>query len=196
VGKADWNHNIQYYDLVLGSIPLRCRRALDVGCGTGLLARRLAVCCDDVVAIDSDRDVIALARASNTSDARVTFVEGDIMNYQFNDSFDLITAVAALHHIPLSPGLTRLRSLLNTDGVLVVVGLYRSHTFLDYAWAAAGFITSWILGSVRGHADVAAPLQNPRETLAEIRSACDRVLPGYILRRHVLFRYSVTWRKS
>src|ERR1035438_1423379 len=34
-----WNHNIHYHDVVLRSVPPRCRRALDVGCGQGLLAR-------------------------------------------------------------------------------------------------------------------------------------------------------------
>jgi enterochelin esterase-like enzyme len=37
-----WNHNIQYHDVVLRSIPRRAARALDVGCGQGLLAQQLA----------------------------------------------------------------------------------------------------------------------------------------------------------
>ena len=92
--------------------------------------------------------------------------------------------------------LARFRDLLRTDGVLAVVGLYRVQTIEDYAWAAAAFPTSWMLRSVRRHTDVAAPVRDPKETLHEIRGACDSLLPGSLLRRRLLFRYSITWRKS
>jgi hypothetical protein len=111
------------------------------------------------------------------------------------DSFDLITAVATLHHLPLRPALTRFRSLLRSGGVLAIIGLYRAQTLSDYALAASAFPLSWILRWLRGHTDVEAPVQNPRETLWEIRSACDSLLPGAVLRRHLLFRYSLFWRK-
>ena len=32
-------------------------------------------------------------------------------------------------------------------------------------------------------------------TLAEVRRVCGRVLPGASVRRHLLWRYSVVWRK-
>jgi 2-polyprenyl-3-methyl-5-hydroxy-6-metoxy-1,4-benzoquinol methylase len=37
-----WNHNTHYHDIVLRNVPRGCGEALDVGCGDGLLARRLA----------------------------------------------------------------------------------------------------------------------------------------------------------
>lgn len=37
-----WNHNTHYHRLVLDAMPDPCEAALDVGCGEGLLARRLA----------------------------------------------------------------------------------------------------------------------------------------------------------
>ena len=37
-----WNHNVHYYRLVLAAVPPGCERALDVGCGEGMLARQLA----------------------------------------------------------------------------------------------------------------------------------------------------------
>jgi SAM-dependent methyltransferase len=118
------------------------------------------------------------------------------MTYPFgDDSFDLITAVATLHHLPLRPALARFRSLLRSGGVLAVVGLYRVHGIQDFGWAAAAKPTSWVLHRMRGRAEVQAPLQEPRETLRQIRVACDAVLPGNAFRRHLLFRYSLVWRK-
>jgi len=196
MNAGPWNHNIHYHDLVLRSIPPGARRALDVGCGAGPLARRLAEHCEEVVAIDADNSALSRARTGSPAEAAITFIEGDVMTHPFlDDSFDFITAVAVLHHLPLKPALKRFQSLLRVGGVLVVVGLYRPHTLEDYAWAAAAFPTSWILRRVHRFADVAAPVQEPAETLQEIRSASEFLLPGSLFRRHLLFRYSLTWRK-
>jgi SAM-dependent methyltransferase len=195
--RRPWNHNIHYYGLVLTAAPPGCRRALDVGCGQGLLARRLAQRCQEVIAIDMDHDVISRARVGDGLEERIKFVEGDVMTYPFSDkSFELITAVATLHHFPLRPALQRFRQLLIPGGVLAIIGLYRGETFSDRVLAAAAFPVSWMFRSFRGYADVGAPVQDPTETLREIRSACDRFLPGASLRRHLLFRYSLIWRKS
>jgi ubiquinone/menaquinone biosynthesis C-methylase UbiE len=191
-----WNHNIHYHDIVLRAIPPNCRRALDVGCGQGLLARQLARHCQEVIAIDSDRDTLLRARSARDPQPRIAFVEGDAMSHPFPDaSFDLITVVAALHHLPLQPALLRFRNLLRSGGVLAVVGLYRAHSIQDYAWAAAALPASWIFRCLHRRAEVEAPLQEPKETLHEIRAACDAILPGGTFRRRPLFRYSFVWPK-
>ena len=56
-----WNHNIHYHRVVLAAAPGSCRRALDVGCGEGLLTRRLRARSEVVVGLDRDRRSIALA---------------------------------------------------------------------------------------------------------------------------------------
>lgn len=191
-----WNHNIQYHSVVMQAVPPGCRRALDVGCGQGLLARQLASRCCEVIAIDNDHDALARARIDGGWDPRITFVEDDVMTHAFAPgNFDLIAAVATLHHLPLLAALARFRNLLRPGGVLAVVGLYRGETLGDMAFAATAFPMSWMLRCLRGHADVGAPVQNPRETLRAIRAACDELLPGTTIRRHLLFRYSLVWRK-
>ena len=192
-----WSHNMNYYDFVLRCVVPGCQRVLDVGCGQGLLARRLAQCCKEVIAIDVDHDVIFRARASSSSDSSIRFVKVDVMTYPFPDeSFDLVTLVATIHHLQLRPALIRLRKLLKPGGVLAIVGLYRGETLTALTVAAAAFPVSWIFLLVRGYADVGAPVQEPRETLAEIRRECDLLLPGATLRRRLLFRYSLIWRKA
>ena len=147
MAKAAWNHNIHYHDVVLRSVPSNCRQALEVGCGQGLLARQLARQCEQIVAIDVDHDALACARATSASEARIEFVEGDVMTYSFSDgSFDLVTAVATLHHLPLKPALERFRSLLRSGGVLALVGLYRPNAFGDYAFGCGRFSGELDLG--------------------------------------------------
>ena len=194
--RDDWNHNIHYQDVILRAVPSNCRSALDVGCGDGLLARQLARHCEHVTGIDLDRESLSRGRVRGDSAGRITFVEGDVMTHPFCDeSFDLISVVATLHHLPLATALSRFRSLLRSGGVLGVIGLYRIHTAQDYAYAALGKPASWILRRFRPYADVRAPMQEPRETLEKIRASCGALLPGYRFRRHLLFRYSVVWRK-
>jgi SAM-dependent methyltransferase len=143
-----------------------------------------------------DRAAISQARAGCGEEGRVRFVEGDVMTYPFpDDDFDLIAAVATLHHLQLRPALARFRKLLRPGGVLAVIGLYRGETLADRAFAATAFPVSWGLRLIRGYAEVGAPVQDPTETLREIRSACNVLLPGASLKRQLLFRYSLRWRK-
>jgi ubiquinone/menaquinone biosynthesis C-methylase UbiE len=149
-----------------------------------------------VIAIDADHDTLERGRMATTAETRVTFVEGDVMTYPFTDnSFDFIAAIATLHHLPLGPALTRFQSLLKSGGVLGVIGLYRARTAKDFAFAAAALPTSWTMRWLRDYKDVEASLQEPKETLHQIRTACDATLHGGTIRRHLLFRYSLVWRK-
>ena len=191
-----WNRNIHYHRLVLQAVPGDCRRALDVGCGTGSLARRLAERCGEVVAIDAHAGTLAQARATIGSGSPITFVRGDVLTHAFDDgSFDFISAVAVLHHLPLEAALERLKRLLRPGGVVVIIGLYRIETLEDYAWMAAGMVTSLALRCVRRYTAVSAPTKDPVESLEEIRCVCDVVLPGCVLRRELLLRYSLVWQK-
>jgi ubiquinone/menaquinone biosynthesis C-methylase UbiE len=193
---SPWNHNIHYHGVVLRSIPPNSKRALDVGCGQGLLTRRLAENCEKVIGIDIDRNTLISAEAAGNSEQRVVFIEGDVMTYPFPEgSFDLITAVATLHHLPLRPALARFQKLLKPGGMLAVIGLYRQHDIEDYLWAAIALPTSRILRCLRPHQNVTAPMQNPSETFQEIRAVCNGMLPGATMRRRLLFRYSLLWRK-
>ncbi len=194
--RRPWNHNIHYYDIVLRSVPPVCQRALDVGCGTGFLARRLAYWSERVVGIDVNLEMLSQARTFPDLDSRIQFVEGDVMKHPFSpDSFDFITAVATLHHFPLRPALARFRDLLRPGGVLAVIGLYRHRTVADFALDTVAFPTSWILRAVHGYSDPSTRKQRPRETLREIRDASEALLPGAVIRRLLLFRYFLIWRK-
>jgi 2-polyprenyl-3-methyl-5-hydroxy-6-metoxy-1,4-benzoquinol methylase len=191
-----WNRNNHYHGLVLKAIPESCRRALDVGCGTGLLARRLAEHCEEVVGIDVHAATLSHAIAATGRDSRVSFVKGDVMTHALEPaSFDTVTAIATLHHLPLEPALLRFRELLRPDGVLVVIGLYRLRTPADFAFGVAGKLAGWWLRWRNDYEEVAAPIHEPEETLCEIQAAVRELLPGAVVNRLLLFRDSLIWRK-
>ncbi len=151
-----------------------------------------------MTAIDTDRGCLARAAAATDAElkARITYVRGDVMTYPLPEqSFDLIAAVATLHHLPLRPALDRCRALLKPGGVLAIVGLYRLSTARDYMGALAATPISWAMRAARQYAEVAAPMQEPRDTLSHIRLACEAAIPGARIRQRLLFRYTVVWRK-
>lgn len=188
-----WNHNIHYYDLVLRCMPKDCTHALDVGCGDGELTRRLATVCDQVVGID----LVTVPRAAaEQTGKQPRLLEGDVMTFPFPaSSFDFITAVASLHHLPLRPALVRLRELLAPGGVLVVIGLYRPVTLQDWGWTAIGRVASVWFRGFREYRQVEAPQCEPCVALSEIRAAVRELLPRAELKRRLLFRYSIVWAK-
>jgi ubiquinone/menaquinone biosynthesis C-methylase UbiE len=185
-----WNHNIHYHGVVLRSIPPNCAKALDVGCGCGQVAREISRHCAEVTAIDIDRDSIAQATSRPTT---VNFLQADVMTADLPPaSFDFISAVATLHHLPLRPALTRLQNLLRPGGTLAVIGLYRQNTIMDSVNAAIALPISRVLRLFNGYEEMGAPMQPPKETLTEIRNAAPI---GASVRRLLLFRYSLIWRK-
>ncbi|NOX28860.1 MAG: class I SAM-dependent methyltransferase [Actinobacteria bacterium] len=116
-----WNRNTHYHPLLLALTP--AKRALDVGCGTGLLTRQLAPLAENVVGVDLHGPSIDEARAS-TNAANVTYEQGDVLTHPFDqECFDLIVSVAAVHHFGAAQGLRRFVSLLKPGGRLGIVGI-------------------------------------------------------------------------
>src|SRR5579884_3532964 len=98
-------------------MPSACRRALDVGCGEGRLTRELRRMVPEVIGIDRDPASIAVARAAAAADD-IRYIEADALSYDLEpESFDLVTAVASLHHMDAEIALRRLASLVRSGGV-------------------------------------------------------------------------------
>ncbi|MDP9067988.1 MAG: class I SAM-dependent methyltransferase [Actinomycetota bacterium] len=195
-----WDHNIHYHRFLLQQIPPGAQRALDVGCGSGLFATRVAEKVPEVVAIDRDADMISTARSA-PGGAVVQYFEADLLEADLPvGAFDFVSCLSALHHMPLRPGLERLGSLLAPHGVLAVLGLYKLATAFDYAYAAVTGLLDLPVGVVRHHTQ--APLRRSggvvadwHDTLREIRTAADAILPCSKVRRHMYDRYTLLYRK-
>jgi SAM-dependent methyltransferase len=190
-----WNHNTHYYPLVLAAVPDGCGRALDVGCGEGLLTRELAVRVPEVVGIDNDEPSIALARWQ-VPEGRAEYVLGDFLEYPFPvASFGLISCVAALHHMDPAAALTRMAELLAPGGILVVSGVARPAP-RDLPLDLAAVVANLGYRAARGYWDHPSPVVwPPPHTYREIQALAGDLLPGVRYRRHLLWRYSLTWTK-
>lgn len=193
--RLRWDHNAWYRRWLLRQLPSRAGSALDVGCGLGDLARSLNA--DEVTAIDASARMIE--RASATSE-RVRWIHGDVLTHDLG-RYDVVTAEASLHHLPLREGLTRLAELTEPGGLLVVIGLYLTATRADRAMelvtlpanAAVGLVKALNGTGGKPH-DSEMPMVMTAPTLPEIRAAAAEITPGARVRRHLFWRYSLVWR--
>jgi 2-polyprenyl-3-methyl-5-hydroxy-6-metoxy-1,4-benzoquinol methylase len=192
--RQRWNHNIHYHPRILQAVPSGAERALDIGCGEGMLARELRRVVPEVTGIDLDTPSLELARESGDD---IEYVHGDFLQYPFEPaSYDVVASVATLHHVDAREGLLRMCELLRPGGVLVVVGLARETLPRDLPFALAGVTAGWAHRAIKGHWQHPSPtVWPPPVTFQEMRSLASDVLPGSTYRRHLLFRYSITWRK-
>jgi ubiquinone/menaquinone biosynthesis C-methylase UbiE len=190
-----WNHNVHYQPVILSAVPPGCGAALDVGCGDGLLAGRLAERCAEVTGIDRDPRMIALARAQQPQ-PRITFIEADFLAHDFQSaSFDFVCANTSLHHMDFAAALTAMARLLRPGGRLAVVGLGADKSVMDRLAGAPGVPAALFYRAIYRKGGSGAPITDPEMSWRQVRAEAARLLPGVRYRRHLLFRYSLRWRK-
>jgi 2-polyprenyl-3-methyl-5-hydroxy-6-metoxy-1,4-benzoquinol methylase len=190
-----WNHNAAYHPWLVAIAREHRGDVLDVGCGDGLLAQRLAPVSRSVTGIDPDTAAIARATDRLASHRHVTVAQRDFQNFQAGEQrFDLITFVASLHHMDLRASLIKARDLLTPTGEIAVVGCAANKTVRDWVWSAmcvpAARFGSWLHSETR---NIGVVVTDPQEGLDDIRRTVDDVLPGASVRRALYYRYLLRW---
>jgi SAM-dependent methyltransferase len=193
---AGWNHNSHYHRTLLKQVPVGCLRALDVGCGQGEFARRLASRAARVDAIDLDEGVIRHARGQSAALPNVSFIVGDFLTYPVDaEAYDFVAALASLHHMPFEPALTKMARAVRPGGVLVVLGVWPPRTWRDRIMSGAAVVANRWYQLVFGPDRMTAPTTIPTMRLDEVRTRTGDLLPGARVRRRLLWRYTIVWTR-
>jgi SAM-dependent methyltransferase len=204
--ESKWDHNAHYHDLLLRQLPARCNEALEIGCGTGAFARRLAGRAAHVTALDLAPAMIDAARQRSAGFKNIDFLAADALAWHYPpEGYDCIVSIATFHHLPLEEILPRLRAALRPGGVLLVLDLYAAENWIDLLVGALAVVVNPVFrllktGSLRDPEPVRRFWQEHGRldhypTLGGLRRTCADLLPGARLRRLFFFRYLLTWRK-
>jgi hypothetical protein len=128
---------------------------------------------------------------------RPDLIEGDFLGQPFDENdIDLVSFVASMHHMDFTAAPTKAVSLPRPSGRLVVVGLARTVTPID--WLISGLCLPLTrLSNLRR--DRSGPtgmlVADPTLSWRQVKQqACD-LLPGVRHRHHLLYRYSLRWTK-
>lgn len=202
-----WDHNSHYHDFLARHIPAPCREALDIGCGTGAFSSLLAKTSERVLALDLSPNMIGLARERSAQFPNIEFEVADVLTRELPaETFDCIATIATLHHLPVEELLPKLKRALKAGGVLLILDLFQAEGLSDAVMSTLAVPLSLGLRLVK-HGRLLPPREVRRAwdehgrhdsylTLAQVREVCAQMLPGAVLTRHLLWRYSVIWKKG
>ena len=205
----DWDHNAYYHRLLLGQLPRRCQCVLDVGCGCGSFAAKVAQRSERVDAVD--RSPAMIERAKRHMPNNVNCVLADVLVDGLpGKDYDAIVSISALHHMPLRKALPMLADALRPGGVLAAVALPRLDprrelpieivAAVGHHLLGAVFFVKRLLGSEGGfqkdpdHPAMPVVMDAPLTT-REVADAAAALLPDVRVHRLVFWRYLLIWRK-
>jgi len=208
-----WTQNNHHHKFLLRHVPSGCQNALEVGCGTGAFARHLAERARHVVALDLSPEMIRVARSRSKELPNIEFHVADATSWDFPAAhFHCVATIATLHHLPLHEMMVKLKDAVDLGGVLIVLDLFEQERNLS---TVAGLVDTFLNIVAMGVSVSLRLIHNgrlkpPREVraawaaheqhdsypkMSEIRALCAEILPGAKIRRHLLWRYSIVWRK-
>ena len=201
-----WTANNHYHDSLLKHVPRRCENALEIGCGTGTFARRLAKRCHSVVAIDVSPEMVRVARTRSEQFGNLEFLLADAMRWEFPQAqFDFICSIATLHHLEQRQLLMEARAALKPSGVLAVLDLVQSSGLRERTLDVVGFGVSAGLRLIHN-----GRLQPPKAvrkaweqhgkhdhylTIDQVRALAHEILPGSTVNRCLFWRYMLVYEK-
>ncbi|GAA3655062.1 class I SAM-dependent methyltransferase [Nonomuraea antimicrobica] len=188
-----FDHNDHYHRRLLRLVPPGAKTALDVGCGTGRFARRLAALGLEVDAVDPAEEVIEAAAPAQG----VRYRHADITRMELGAGrYSYISCLASLHHVPFDT-VTRLRDALAPGGVLAVLGCYPETTATDYAWSLVAVPVNAVarVATAGRGTPSPAPVRRPEMPLDEIRRQAAVLLPGATVSRLLFWRYLLAYRR-
>jgi ubiquinone/menaquinone biosynthesis C-methylase UbiE len=197
-----WDHNSHYHRFLLRHVPQPCQRALEVGCGSGAFARLLATRYEQMLALDVSPQMIRLAQVRSQQHPHITFHVADALSWEFpSNHSDCIVSIATLHHLPLMEMLIKMKHALRMNGILLILDLYQESftgSFTSLAAIPINLMLKYLnTGHMKGPPEVRAAWaeHDTYLNLSELRQRCQMLLPGVKIRKHLLWRYSLVWKK-
>jgi len=125
VSVPDWPGEIAFYRELAAAVKARGGSVLEIACGTGRVAIRLAQDGVNVVGLDRSATMLAAARQKSAQLPNMRWIEGDMRSFELGEEFELVIIPAHSFQHMNSPEdqvacLERVRQHLTPDGRLVM----------------------------------------------------------------------------
>lgn len=126
----DYDEEYRFYDDLLRRN--RCQKILEVGCGSGMLARRFLANGYDYTGLDVAEEMLVIARVETQQDV---FVQSDMRDLRFSNEFDAVLITGrSLAYVTDNKGiidtLTGIHNALKEKG-LFVFGIFEANAIFD-----------------------------------------------------------------
>ncbi len=106
-------------ELIIAGARLEAgKRALEIGCGTGLFTRYFAETGAEIVAVDVAPELLEKARQRDLPAGRVTLLVRRFEDCEVEGPFDAVVGSSVLHHLELDESLARIHDLLKPGGFM------------------------------------------------------------------------------
>ncbi|NCD10723.1 MAG: class I SAM-dependent methyltransferase [Negativicutes bacterium] len=140
--------------------------------------------------------------------SNVDFINVDVETYlkTTEEKYDLIISIATFHHLEYASVLNHIYDKLKSNGMLVILDLYKIDTLYEYFLSFiakilnpfAYLIHRGTFSATREEKELWRPhLQYDKyTTLKEIRQIGNSVLGNVEIKRHLFWRYSLIYRKE
>jgi 2-polyprenyl-3-methyl-5-hydroxy-6-metoxy-1,4-benzoquinol methylase len=136
-GDPRYLYQRRKYEVLMGLLPegRRFARALDIGCGTGILSRLLARRAEHVLGVDISGQAVAQAIVASADMPALSFAQGDVLDLAetLDGGFDLVVIADTLYYLPpplddaMLGGLAlRVARLLRPGGVCMIANHFFS----------------------------------------------------------------------
>ena len=113
------------------------KTVLEIGCSTGRIAKKIVDFCKTYIGIDVSQKTIDVAKNHFKNNNNARFFDGDFLNYDFYQKFDVICSTLTFMHIQNKEfALTKIFNLLKSDGGKVVLSIDKNQqTFIDTGYS-------------------------------------------------------------
>ena len=110
------------YKIILNLFEDSRAKVLDVGCGTGKIARALVNHVDGVDAVDFSQEMIRVGKSLVDGDhPNLQWINGPVEGVQLYPPYDMVTAGASIHWMEWRVVFPRFKEMLTVDGYLVII---------------------------------------------------------------------------